>query len=298
MDVRYNFINTIKEKLKYVLGWSVGLTFVIGKIIEFVINWLLNVNYRGYGPRTIFPITIFYPIIFVVMFIKVTNYYKKKLNGELSPQGTSVHGGRTKPEYYGNYTWKDIFKDREVFAFYVVLVMVMYCILYYGLQFISSFTNNYAINSLGMTSTDTLVISSVILAAVLVVFVQNTIISWLSKTEKGNKVLSIVVFGFGIITLMGMLGINYLWENPETIMESFATDYMMGMILPIDLTTSMLAIVTLWFWLKALKCKYVNKKMINMGMLIAAVSFVISLTPLQTGIQMMWVLIIRGINVM
>lgn len=291
MQEKIGFIGTIKEKPLPILGWTIGLTFLVGKVIEFIINWLLDLSYSGYGPRTIMPITIFYPIIFVIVGLKVVKHFRKKLNAPTVTDGQIPVKEKIRPDYYGNYTWRDIFKDREVFIFYIVLVIGIWCAIYESVQFISRLSTNYAISSLERTSMESLLVIAVIIAALLVVWIQNAIISWLCKTQKGNQVLSITVFLLGIMTCIAMLGISYLWENPETLTESLAGDMFLGMILPIDLTTTTWALWTGWFWNKARTCMHVDRKMINTGLLIAVVSFIISLTPLQTGIQMLWVAI-------
>lgn len=300
MKEKIGFIGTIKEKPLPILGWTVGLTFVIGKVIEFIINALLDMSYSGYGPRTIIPITIFNPIIFVIVGIKVVKHFRKKLNAPIATETDNpiMIKGKKRPDYYGNYTWKDIFMDREVFSFYIVLVLGIWCILYYALQFISTLSSNYAISSLERTSMESLLVLAVILGALLVVWLQNAVISWLSKTKKGNQVLSITVFLLGVMTFIAMLGLSYLWEDPATLEESLAVDMLLGQVLPFDATTTIWTLITGWFWNKARKCIYIDRKAINMGILIAAVGFIISLTPLQTGIQMFWVMINKAFHSM
>lgn len=300
MQEEIGFIGTIKEKPLPILGWTIGLTFIVAKVIEFVINWLLDLSYSGYGPRTIIPITIFYPIIFVIVGIKVVKYFRKKLNAPLVMETDNPVRvrGKNHPDYYGNYTWRDIFKDREVFSFYIVLVLGIWCILYYGLRFISTLSSNYAISSLEKTSMESLLVLAVILSALLVVWLQNAVISWLSKTKKGNQVLSTIVFLLGVMTFIAMLGLSYLWEDPSTLEESLGVDMLLGQILPFDVTTTIWTLITVWFWNKARKCVYIDRKAINTGVLIAAVGFIISLTPLQTGIQMLWVMINKALHPM
>lgn len=293
MNEKIGFIGIIRKKPMPILGWTIGLTFVIGKVIEFIINALLDMSYSGYGPRTIIPITIFNPIIFVIVGINVVNHFKKKYNKALQTglDNSDMVKRKERPDYYGNYTWKDIFSDREVFSFYVILAFVLWCVFYYIVQFISRLSSNYAISSLESTDMGSLFVLAAILAALLVVWLQNTVISWLSKTRKGNQVLSIVVFVLGIMTFIAMLGLSYLWEDAATLEESIAMDFLLGELIPIDLTTTAWALVTGWFWNKARKCTYVNFQLINKGALMAVVAFIISLTPLTTVIQMLWIML-------
>lgn len=293
MDKKVSLIEVIKEKPIHILGWTIGWSFVIGKVIEFIINWLLDLSYPGYGPRTIIPITIFKPVIFVVVGIFVIKHFRKKQSRLLQAGADTTYNvmKKDRPEYYGNYTWKDIFLDREVFAFYVILVFALWYMLDYTVRFISTLSTNYAISSLERTSMESLLFISIVVAALLVVWLQNNVISWLSKTQKGNKVLSLVVLVLGVMTFIAMLGLSYLWEDTASLQESLRLDFVLGEILPVDPTTTLWAFITGWFWNKARKCSCVDKKVINKGLLIAVVAFVISLTPLQTAIQLLWVAI-------
>lgn len=292
MHDKVKFWETVKKKPVHILGITAALTFVIVKLIDFVLNWYLNKDVAPHGPSYNYTISIFSPVFFVIFFIFTTNLFKKNMN-----KNTSEDKGM-KSKYGKTYTWKDIFKDKESIAFFVIITLGIFALLYTGTQWISSLSGNYAIDSLRYISLEILIIISAVISVFVVVVLQNTIIAWLINTEKGNKALGKIVFLFGVLTFLVMCGINYLWANPNEILSSFRDDYAIGLIIPFDVQTMVFGLITLWLRKKAKVYATGQRKMIKWGTVLAVVSIIISFTPLQILIQGAVISLIHGMDVL
>lgn len=292
MNEKIRFWETVKKKPVHILGITTVLTFVIVKLIDFMLNWAFNKDVAPHGPTYNYTISIFSPVFFALFFVFVTNLFKKNMNKSTSENKC------IKSKYGKTYTWKDIFKDKESIAFFVIIALGIFALLYSGTQWLSSLSGNYAIVSLQYTSLETFIIISAVIAVFVVVALQNTIIAWLIYTEKGNKALGKIVFLFGVLTLLVMCGINYLWANPNEILSSFRDDYAIGLIIPFDVQTMVFGLITLWLRKKAKVYATGQKKMIKWGTILAVVSVAISFTPLQILIQGAVISLIHGIDVL
>ena len=208
-------------------------------------------------------------------------------------------------KYGKTYTWKDIFKDRVSFGLFLIITFINVVLLYYGVNWISGLSVNYAITSFAYISTDILLVIAVIGAVYIVVFLQNIIIpwfmdnvvAWFINTEKGNKLLGMFVLAFGILTAGFMCGVNYIWTRTEEVGTSMAEDFWLGAIIPFDITTMLFGLITLLFAKIAWPYAVSERRNILIGAGIAIISIIISCTPLQTVIQMMVVFVIHGANI-
>ena len=73
MHDKVKFWETVKKKPVHILGITAALTFVIVKLIDFVLNWYLNKDVAPHGPSYNYTISIFSPVFFVIFFIFTTN---------------------------------------------------------------------------------------------------------------------------------------------------------------------------------------------------------------------------------
>lgn len=290
MDEEIKFWEVVKKKPLQILGITIGLTFIIVKLIDFVLNWYLNKDMASYRVSYNYSISFFSPVFFVVFFILITNLFKKSMSKRTSGNMLVIS------KYGKTYTWKDVFKDKESIAFFVIITGGVFGLLYYGTQWISDNSRNYALYSLRHISVETYIIISAVIAIFVVVVMQNTLIAWLVNTEKGNKALGKLVFVFGVLTFLVMCGISYLWANPDEIVSSFRDDYVIGLIIPFDLQTMVFGLITLWLGKKAKTYAMGQRKMIIGGVVLAIVSVVISFTPLQMIIQAVFVSLVHGID--
>lgn len=282
MDNKWKFWSVVKKKIWKILMITIVITFFIVKAVDLYLNWYLNRQTLAYGVRYNYTISIFSPIIAVIVFVLVTNIMKAFLNRRIEKQ--KIEGSKR----HWDYTWKDIFKDRESFMFYLLAVLGSYCLWYSIIQKISSLSSNYAVSSIANISTGTVVLVSCITAAILFVILQNTIIAWLIQTEKGHKTLCILTQVFGIVTFAVMIGVSYLWSGAEESIEDFAADAAIGLIIPFDINTVFFGMVTLWLWkkAKAYTAYEEHRARANAGLILAIVSVIISFTPLPMAVQM------------
>ena len=141
MNDKVKFWETVKKKLVHILGITTVLTFVIVKLIDFVLNWVFNKDVAPHGPTYNYTISIFSPVFFVLFFVFITNLFKKNMNKSTSENKC------IESKYGKTYTWKDIFKDKESIAFFVIITLGIFGLLYSGTQWLSGLSGNYALVS-------------------------------------------------------------------------------------------------------------------------------------------------------
>lgn len=296
MKQKITFFQTIKEKWLPITGFTIVWTFLFVKVVDIILNWYINKDVVQMGPAVVrynITIAIFSPIIFIIFFVLVTLRTKKKLIAALALPEESV---KERPSYWGNYVWQDIFKDRKFFGLFAGVTASLCMFLYGILQWLSGLSDNFAIMTLSDTPFEILIVVAALPSIKLTLFLKNVVMAWFVGTEKGNQIIAKVVFAFGAMTALVASGVEYLFKDPDTAMDEYAQDYALGMLIPIDLPTTFFAIVTVFFWFTAKKCPWCDAKLLKKGFLLAVISFVISLTPLQSAIQMFWVVIVEFLH--
>ncbi len=285
MGQRLKFWEVVKKKPLQILGITTAITFLVVKLIDLFLNWYLNRDntFLSYN----YTVSFFSPILFVILFIIVTNIMKRRMNRD-------TLGIRRTSSYGTDYTWMDIFTSKSSIVFFIIVTLSILVLLDSGLQKLSTMSINYAITSLDDIPGIALLVVSIIAAMYLVVFLQNTIIAWLMNTPKGNKALSILVLVFGILTFAFMCGLNYLWTAPSEVAASFQTDFLLGLVLPFDITTALYGLITFWLWSIAKNCAYTYVFPLYAGCVLAGIGILISLTPAQTVIQTIVITLIHG----
>lgn len=283
MNDNKKFWQVVKEKFAKILVLTIVFTYIITKVIDVVLNWALNRETAAYGIRYNYTISLFSPIIFVIVFIVVTNIIKGKMNN------SSGNKSEIFTKYNRGFGWKDIFYSKDSFFLVVILTIGLYYFIQSLGQRIATLSGNYGISTIGNIGGTGLLIVTIFLSVVIVVFLQNTILSWLMNSEQGNRVLGIVVFVFGIITAAAMSGVSYLWTSADEAGGSIAEDFWLGAIIPFDIQTTFFAMLTLWFAVKAFKYAKSQMRLTVTGLGIAIVSFIISLTPVATVLQVMFI---------
>jgi len=292
-DQNLKFWQVVKKKPALIAGLTVAATYITIKIIDILLNWYFNRGTSQYGFYINYTVVTFYPVFLVVFFVIVTNIIKGHINKNI---GVERKPGRL-DKYDRGYTWRDIYKDSDMFKLYVFVAFGMFCLIYSILEWISGLSGNYAIESISSSATTIAMILSIITSGFIVVFLQNKVVAWLIETEKGNKVLGISVFVFGIITAYCMSGISYLWSSVDDFTSDLENDVLMGLLIPFDVQTIFAALVTVWLAVMAKKYTKGQTQLIRTGLIIAIVSVIISFTPLQTGIQGIFIyarVILRG----
>lgn len=277
-----NFWQVVKKKLPVILGWTIGITFVVVKVIDALLNWVLNRKTAAYGVQYNVSAAMFSPVIFIVLFVGITKYIKKRLNGG------KTEGEGMQFKYHRGFTWKDIYRDREAFSFFVLMIYLINGLLYIGIRSFSKPSGNYAIISSQDTPISVLPLVSIVLAVIAVVFLENTVVGWLIKTKRGNQVLGKLVLFAGILTACVMGGVHYLWTPSKQSVEDFQMDAIIDFVTPFDFPTVFFGILTIWLAFKARKYAVSERKTIMLGVVIAVVSVIISFTPLNEMIQMMF----------
>jgi hypothetical protein len=285
------FWQVVKKKIVPILVITLVLTFVVIKVIDFILNWYLNRDTAAYGVYYNFTVSLFSPIFFIILFVIVTNIVKKYMNKDVErKQGVLF-------KYHRGFTWRDIYRDKDAFAFFLIVAFGIFILLYNIVQWISGLSLNYAISSMRHISTELLIVISAVVAVWLVVFLQNTIIAWLIKTEKGNKMLGLLVLIFGILTALVMCGISYLWTPIDELSEDLKNDFYVGLLIPFDMTTIFYGLVTLWLAKMAKPYAKGQQKIILIGVITAVISVIISFTPAQMVIQFLVIFLAHGSEV-
>lgn len=286
MNEKMTLIEILKKKGLQMAGLSVVLTFVAVTVIDVFLNWLINKDIQQNGVVMMqYNITISFlsPAFFIIIFVAVVALTFWKMN---RPQKLVGQEQKARPEYYGNYTWEDIFKDRQFFGLFAGLSLSIFLILYMLMQYISENSGNFAFAVMAETSFGAIAIVSAFLGINLALFWNNVVYTWFSRTEKGNKVVNVVVMVCGCITAYVTSGIGYFFQDSDSAMEDLSTDLLLGELIPIDLTTTIWTLITFLMWHTAKKGKWANKQLINRGLFIAVICFIFSLTPLQTGLHL------------
>lgn len=283
MNDNKKFWQVVKEKFAKILVLTIVFTYIATKVIDVVLNWALNRETAAYGMHYNYTISLFSPIIFVIVFIVVTNILKGKKNNP------SDNKSEIFTKYNRGFGWKDIFYSKDSFFLLVILTIGLYYLIQRLGQRFATLSGNYGISTIGNIGGTGLWIVTIFLSVVIVVFLQNTILSWLMNSEQGNRVLGIVVFVFGIITAVAMSGVSYLWTSANEAGDSITEDFWLGAIIPFDIQTTFFAMLTLWFAVKAFKYAKSQRRLTVTGLGIAIVSFIISLTPIATVLQVMFI---------
>lgn len=282
---KLTFWQVVKKKPAPIIGTSVVLTFLIIKILEFFMNWFFNKDNMVPGISHVYSLTLFYPFVFAIIFVVVTNYFKKKINGrrkKKNPEEKSVLDGK----YGRGFTWRDIYRDREAFLLFWIVSLQIAGILFYITRLIGGLSKNHAVSSIGESGLPTLLFISAILSVFVTVYLENTLIPWLFQTKKGSSLLGIIVLVMGIITAYLTSGISYLWTASDELDDVIQNDFVLNLILPVDIPVIAMGVATLWVAYKARKCKIKKQfKLIKIGVIIAVVSMVISFTPIPTVLQ-------------
>lgn len=283
MNNNKKFWQVVKEKFAKILVLTIVFTYIATKLIDTVLNWALNRETAAYGIRYNYTISLFTPIIFVIVFIVVTNMVKGKLNN------TSGKKSEIFTRYNRGFGWKDILYSKDSFFLAVILTIGLYCLIQRIAQRFATISGNYGIATIGNVGGIGLWIVVIFLSVVIVVFLQNTVLSWLMNSEQGNRILGGVVLVFGILTAAVMSGVSYLWTSLDEAGGNMAEDFWLGAILPFDLQTTFFAMLTIWFALKAFKYAQSQRKLTIIGLGIAIVSFVLSMTPVSTVLQVVFI---------
>lgn len=280
MEPIKNMIEVIKKKPLAILGGAAVITFLLVKVIDIFLNWYVNLNTPNSVITYTASIGMFSPIIFLGIVVLLAKVCAKKYNTE-----------QIVPDYYDNYTWRDIFKDRTFFVLFAILTYILWLIIQIVLIWISNLSENYAIASMANTPVIVTLGVAAVLSMKLALVIQNIVLAWFMRTELGNKVISKVVFGMGVLTAIVMSGIDALWSDPNSSMEEVVQDYVLGELIPIDVWTTAFALITIFLWYKVKNCSWCDGKAVKRGFWIAVISFIISLTPLATGIQFVWIFV-------
>ncbi|MBQ3030571.1 MAG: hypothetical protein IJD24_05040 [Agathobacter sp.] len=281
-------IEVIKKKPFHILGGSIVITFLVVKIIDVLLNWHISNSIGNSAITYVASIGGYSPIIFAIVVVLFSMFFKRNIN--IVQDCDDSHASK-RPAYYDNYVWKDIFKDRLFFALFAVIAFFLFMVLQFTIVWISQLSDNYAISSMQNIPQILILVVAIFLAMKIALLIQNVFLAWLLRTENGNRLASKIVFAMGILTAIVMSGIDSLWDNPEAGSDEFIMEHILGEVIPIDIGTTVFAIATLFLWYKVKQCSWGEKKFLNRGFWLAIGSFVISCTPLATGIQYIWILL-------
>lgn len=275
------FKDVVREKPLQALGIPVIVAYFLQRLSEFICNYIFNIGNRGLAQIN-FSLVMFYPLFYLIALKLVVGFIRKKMMKQNVDEfeGKDV-SGRVK------YNFKDIFHDKESFIFFLLLSGVLYSVFCFVDALLVIALNDIGLYAGSEMSQNILLVLAVAAAGFLVVFLQNTLIYWLVHTEQGNIAFSYIVAGSGIITFLIMIGISNIGASGQEI----ADDMLLGMLLPVDISTTAWFLMTIWLWNKARKCSHCKASLIRTGLIVAGVSFLISLTPIADGISMLWIAI-------
>ena len=119
-DRNIKFWQVVKKKLLPILEISVLLTFIVVKVIDFILNWYLNKQIAAYSIATYsYTISFLSPVFFIIIFLMVTNAMKRQMRKAVQKPK------KIRTKYDRGYTWKDIFKDRVSFGLFLIITLFL-----------------------------------------------------------------------------------------------------------------------------------------------------------------------------
>lgn len=274
-----DIISVIKQNALVIIGGATLLTFLIVKVVDFLWNLHLEETMDDSFVTYVASIGGYSPVIFVV------------IAGLLTIICVGKQTKSEKPSYRGNYTWKDIFKDRSFFALFLITSFLIFVVIQMAIILLVASSDNYAIISIADIPGVFFFFVAMVLGMQIALGIQNVILPWFMQTEKGNKIASVIVLVLGIFTTIKMSGIEALWSESGESLEEFMFEYALGDLVSIDIVVLLLALLTVYLWYKVRRTPCRQEKLIKTGFWLAILSFIISLTPLSTVIQFVWIYI-------
>lgn len=274
-----DIINIIKQNVLVIIGGSALLTFLIVKVVDFLWNMSLEQTMDDSFVTYVASIGGYSPAIFIIIAALLTKICAARQTE------------KEKPSYRGSYTWKDIFKDRSFFALFLIMSFLMFVVIQIVIMLLVANSDNYAIISIADIPGVIFFLVAMVFGMQIALGIQNVMLPWFMQTEKGNKIASVIVLVLGVFTTIKMSGIEALWSESGESLEEFMFEYALGDLIPIDIVVLLFALLTVYLWYKVRKTPCREEKHIKTGFWLAVVSFVISLTPLATGIQFVWIYI-------